>query len=98
MRRKFSSLLASSSDVEQAEVVLGEARERRHHREHEAHQLARQVAVRLDQPVDVLAAQAARPQVDEAVLLCRPSAWSAWKSTGVIVTIRFFTFSGCSAA
>ena len=28
----------------------------------------------------------------------RPSAWSWWKSTGVIVRIRFFTRSGYSAA
>ena len=37
-------------------------------REHEAHELAGQIAVGLDQAVDVLRRQAARPQVDEAVV------------------------------
>ena len=87
--QEVEQLLLVVEGVEQAEVVLGQRCARRHLREHEAHQLAGQVAVGLDQAVDVLAAQAARPQVDEAVVAARPSAWSGWKSTGVIVRIRF---------
>ena len=30
--------------------------------------------------------------------LASPCSWSAWKSIGVIVRIRFFTFSACRAA
>ena len=40
---------------------------RRHHGEYRAHELARQVAVGLDQPIDVVRLEAARPDVDEAV-------------------------------
>src|SRR5215213_1922379 len=40
-------------DLEQVEVVLRERAHRRHHREHRAHELAGQVAVGLDETVDV---------------------------------------------
>ena len=52
--------------------------------------LARQVAVGLDQAVDVIVRETARPQVDVAVVEAR-LAVSAWKSIGVMVRTMFAT-------
>ena len=63
--QEVQKLLLVVHDLEQVEVVLRERAHGRHHREHRAHQLARQVAVRLDQAVDVLGLEAAGPEIDE---------------------------------
>ena len=91
--QEVQKLLLVVHDLEQVEVVLGQRAHRRHHREHRAHELARQVAVSLNQPVDVLRLQAAGPQIDEAeaeALLVR----IGMEVPGVIVRTRFFTVSG----
>ena len=66
--QEIQELLFVAHDVEKTDAVLGEAGQRRHHRKHEAHQIAGKIAVGLDQPVDVLRREAPRPEVDEPVV------------------------------
>ena len=66
MRRKPSRLLVVVKDVEQLDAVLGHVRDRVHHQEREADQRAGRVAHRIDQCVDVVRRQRARPQVHVA--------------------------------
>src|SRR3954447_8721357 len=63
--QKVQKLLLVVHDLEQVEVVLGQRAHGRHHREHRAHELARQVAVGLDQAVDVLRLETTGPDIDE---------------------------------
>ena len=55
-------------DVEQVEIVFHQRAHRRHLGEHRTHELARQAAVGIDQPVDVLGSEAAGPDIEEAVM------------------------------
>ena len=96
--QEVQELLLVVHDLEHVEVVLRQRAHRRHHREHRAHELARQVAVRLDQAVDVLRASRLRVHRLMKPWPRRSSLLSAWKSTGVMVRTRFLTVSGWSAA
>ena len=65
--QEIQKLLVVVDDFEQIEIVFHQRAHRRHLREHRAHEFARQIAVGIDQPVDILGREAAGPQVDEAV-------------------------------
>ena len=65
--QEVQQLLLVVHDLEHVEVVLQHRPHRRHHREDRAHEVARQRAVGIDQPVDVLRRQVAGPEIDEAV-------------------------------
>src|SRR4051812_25165012 len=66
MRRKLSSFFLSSITSSRSRLYLVIVRIGVIIENTEPHELARQIAVGLDQPIDVLGLEAAGPEVDEA--------------------------------
>src|SRR6516165_792385 len=63
--QEVDELLLVIQHFQHVEIVLHKRAHWRHHREDRTHELARQVAIGVDQPIDVFRLEAARPDIDE---------------------------------